>query len=143
MHSANWNKTLYFTRLTDDYLDFTGESHPALIDQEREAPAVLWHDGLYYCVTSGCTGWQPNSALYAVSSHLTCGWKLIANPCSGPDARKTFQGQSTWLFEAEGRTYLMLDHWNPRDLQTSGYSILPVELDGLFMDIPWRETVFE
>ena len=143
VHSANWNKTLYFTRLTDDYLDFTGESHAALIDQEREAPAVLRRDGLYYCVTSGCTGWQPNSALYAVSPHLTCGWKLIDNPCSGPDARRTFQGQSTWIFEADGQAYLMLEHWNPSDLQNSGYSILPIYTDGIHMDIPWRETIFE
>ena len=143
VHSANWNKTLYFSRLTDDYLGFTGETHAALIDQEREAPALWYQNGLYYSVTSGCTGWAPNSALYAVSPHVTCGWKLIGNPCSGPQARTTFQGQSTWLFASEGQLYLMLDHWKPHDLRHSGYSILPVHIDGLQMDIPWQDAIFE
>ncbi|MGN0745351.1 MAG: glycoside hydrolase family 43 protein [Aristaeellaceae bacterium] len=143
VHSANWNKTLYFSRLTEDYLGFTGETHAALIDQEREAPALIWHDGLYYCVTSGCTGWNPNSALYAVSPHVSCGWKLIDNPCSGPQARQTFRGQSTWMFAHEGQVYLMLDHWKPQDLQSSGYSLLPVTLDGLTMEIPWTDTILE
>lgn len=142
VHSGNWNKTLYFSRLTEDYLGFTGEAYATLIDQEREAPALLWRDGLYYSVTSGCTGWAPNSALYAVSPHINCGWKLIDNPCTGPEARKTFHGQSTWMFEHDGQAYLMLDHWHPHDLQTSGYSILPVHIDGLYMEISWSENAF-
>ena len=143
VHSGNWNKTLYFSRLTEDYTDFTGEYHAALIDQTREAPALIWHDGLYYCITSGCTGWDPNSALYAVTPHLTSGMKLIDNPCTGPNARKTFLGQSTWMFEADGQVYLMLDHWKRYDLRHSGYSILPVYFDGQTMDIPWQKTIFE
>ena len=138
VHSGDWNKTLYFSRLTDDYLGFTGECHAALVDQEREAPALLRRGGLYYLVTSGCTGWSPNAALYAVSPFLTCGWKLIDNPCEG--ARRTYEGQSTWIFEADGQAYLLLDHWKPNDLRHSGYSILPVFADGLSMRIPWRDT---
>ena len=42
-----------------------------MADQEREAPALIWHDGLYYCVTSGCTGWAPNSMLYAITPRLS------------------------------------------------------------------------
>ncbi len=142
VHSGNWNKTMYFSRLTEDYLNFTGESYATLIDQEREAPALLWRDGRYYSVTSGCTGWAPNSALYAVSRFIGCGWKLIDNPCTGPNARKTFFGQSTWMFEVDGQAYLMLDHWHPHDLQSSGYSILPVHIDGLYMEVPWCENAF-
>ena len=43
VHSGDWNKTLYFSQLTDDGLDFTGVCHAAMIDQEREAPALFWH----------------------------------------------------------------------------------------------------
>ena len=143
VHSANWNKTLYFSRLTEDYLGFTGETYATLIDQEREAPALCYRDGRYYSVTSGCTGWSPNAALYAVSPHVNCGWKLIDNPCTGAEASTTYQGQPTWMFEHEGQLYLMLDHWKPHDLRHSGYSILPVFIDGLTMEIPWQETVFE
>ena len=46
------------------------------------------------------------------------------------------------MFEHEGQAYLLLDHWKPHDLRASGYSILPVTLDGLSMDIPWTEEAF-
>lgn len=139
VHSGNWNKTLFFSRLTDDYLDFTGEYHAAFIDQEREAPALCYQDGQYWCVTSGCTGWAPNSALYAASRFMTSGWKLIDNPCSGPEARKTFHGQPTYIFQQDGQHYLLLDHWKPRELCKSAYSILPVHIRDGLMDIPWQE----
>ena len=140
VHSGDWNKTLYFSELTEDYLDFTGVCYPAMADQEREAPALFYRDGLYYCVTSGCTGWAPNSALYAVARHLSNGMKLIDNPCTGPNARKTFYGQSSCIFEVNAQAYILLDHWQPQNLRMSGYSILPVYVDGLFMEIPWQDT---
>lgn len=139
VHSGDWNKTLYFSELTDDYLGFTGACYPAMIDQEREAPALYFQDGLYYCVTSGCTGWEPNSALYSVTPQLTNGMKLIDNPCSGPGYRQTFNAQSSYIFEIEGKPHILFDHWKPENLGQSGYSILPVHIDDLYMEIPWQD----
>ena len=95
--------------------------------------------GLYLCVTSGCTGWAANSALYSTTRRLSSGMKLIDDPCEGPDARNTFHGQSTYIFEAAGRPYLMIDHWKPQDLRHSGYSILPIEFDGDRMTVRWTD----
>ena len=33
----------------------------------NEAPAVFKHAGKYYLITSGCTGWAPNTARLAVA----------------------------------------------------------------------------
>ncbi len=140
VHSGDWNQTLYFSQLTDDYTDFTGVCYAALADQTREAPALCYRDGWHYCVTSGCTGWAPNSALYARSRHLASGMKLVDNPCEGPNYRRTFGGQSTCIFEADGQHYLMLDHWQPFALRTSGYSILPITFDEKgVMTIAWQD----
>lgn len=139
IHSSDWNRTLQFSQLTEDYRDFTGHYTRALIDQEREAPAVTWKDGKYYLVTSGCTGWAPNSALYAVSSHMASGRKLVDDPCTGPHCRQTFFGQGTCLFTAAGQLFWVVDHWKPDALGSSGYSILPVAIEGDFMEIPWRD----
>ena len=141
VHSGDWNKTLYISQLNDEYTDFTGLYCKTMIDQEREAPALFFHDKRYYMVTSGCTGWRPNSMLYSISPHLLCGalWKLIDNPCSGPEYRKTFQGQSACIFSIGGKPCLLLDHWKPENLRQSGYSILPIFIDGDFMEIPWRD----
>lgn len=126
IHSSDWNKTLCIAKLNDGYTDLDGWYVTALIDQEREAPALFFCDGMYYMISSGCTGWHPNPALYAQSPQLMGKWKLINNPCVGEHADKTFLGQSSFIFEANGRFYLMLDHWIPHDLKHSGYSILPI-----------------
>lgn len=141
VHSKDWNKTMNIARLTEDYTDLDGMYVSVLQDQEREAPAMCYHDGNYYMVSSGCTGWDPNAALFAMCPHLLGKWKLIDNPCVGPHARQTFFGQSTYIFEANGAFYLMLDHWIPTDLKKSGYSILPItfEKDGT-MTVTWQDT---
>lgn len=139
VHSGDWNKTMYVSELNAECTGFTGVCYAHMADQEREAPALIWHDGLYYCVTSGCTGWAPNSMLYATTPRLSTGMKLIDDPAEGPDSRNTFHGQSTWIFEADGQPYLMLDHWQPNDLRHSGYSILPIEFDGERMTVRWRD----
>lgn len=139
VHSSNWNKTLHIARLTEDYTDVDGFYTSALVEQEREAPALIYEQGMYYMVTSGCTGWNYNSALYAVSPYLHGQWKLIDNPCEGEGYRDTFRGQSTWLFRVNGQIYLMLDHWKPENLQESGYSILPVTIENGKLTVQWKE----
>lgn len=142
LHSGDWNKTMYISQLNDDFTDFTGLFCKTMIDQAREAPAMLYHKGLYYMVTSGCTGWRQNSMLYSVSPQLLCGprWRLIDNPCSGPGYRRTFGAQSTWIFYVDEQPYLLLDHWKPDNLRESGYSILPIQIDGDYMEISWQDN---
>lgn len=139
IHSSNWNKTLDISRLTEDYLDVDGFYVSVMIDQEREAPAIILEQDMYYMVTSGCTGWNYNSALYAASPYLLGKWKLIDNPCEGEGYRETFKGQSTYLFRAGEQIYLMLDHWKPDNLQESGYSILPVTIENGKMTVHWTD----
>lgn len=129
VHSKDWNKTLNIARLNEDYDDLDGFYVSVMADQEREAPALFFHKGMYYMITSGCTGWNPNAALYARCPYLLGKWKLIDNPCVGENSRMTFFGQSSFIFEVNGRFYLMLDHWIPHNLKKSGYSILPVEIN--------------
>ena len=139
-HSSNHNKTMNVARLTDDYADVDGLYVSVLVDQEREAPALFYHEGMYYMVSSGCTGWAPNAALFAICPNLMGQWKLIDNPCEGKFAKQTFFGQSSYVFEADGKFYLMLDHWKSENLRISGYSILPIEItDDNCLVIPWKD----
>lgn len=129
IHTKDWDKTMNVARLNEDYTDVDGMYVSVMTDQEREAPAVCLYNGVYYMVTSGCTGWLPNSALYATCDFIMGKWKLIDNPCEGENYRSTFFGQSTYIFMVNDRYYLMLDHWKHTDLQNSGYSILPIYFD--------------
>jgi hypothetical protein len=53
---------MHITRLSSDFTAVQPEYHRILVGQSREAPAVFKHKGLYFILTSGCTGWDPNRA---------------------------------------------------------------------------------
>jgi len=139
VHSGDWNKTMYFSQLNEERTDFTGVCYAHMINQMREAPALMYYEGEHYCVTSGCTGWAPNSALYSTCEHISTGMRLIDNPCEGENYRGTFGAQSTYIFEANGQAYLMLDHWKPQDLRHSAYSFLPVTFENGRMTVKWTD----
>ena len=137
--SSDWNATMRVWELDKTYTKWTGSGKEILIDQAREAPA-LWHSGEKYLLfSSGCTGWSPNTMLYAESSAIFGSWRLIDDPCRGPGARRTFGAQSAAVFAANGQPYLLLDHWHPDDLRNSGYTILPVTFENGLPTVNWQD----
>lgn len=136
--SSDWNATMRIFELDENYTALTGASRDILIDQAREAPAVFQTENGCYMLSSACTGWNPNTMLYAHADNVWGSWRLLDDPCTGPDARRTFYGQSAHVFAADGAWYLLLDHWNPQDLASSGYSILPVLFENGQLTVPWQ-----
>ncbi len=142
-YSSENNATMYISELTDDYLRPTGRFTRNFIGESREAPAVFKHNGKYYLLTSGCTGWDPNQAGLAVADSIMGPWKNLGNPCTGKDADKTFYAQSTYVQPVMGKkdAYIaMFDRWNKTDLADSRYVWLPIEFEGDRINIPWRES---
>jgi hypothetical protein len=108
-----------------------------------EAPAVFKHNGRYYLMASGCTGWAPNSARSAVAESIWGPWKELDNPCRGPEAEVTFRGQSTYIFpvaDKPGTFVLMADRWNQNDLADSRYLWLPVTFTDKGFEVRWQPT---
>jgi hypothetical protein len=145
LHASEWNKTLYVARLSDDYLRPVGESARDLVGQEREAPAVFRHAGRYYLITSGCSGWAPNAAEYAVSDSVMGPWVPQGNPCVGSreEMATTFRAQGTFVLPVHGRAgafIFMADRWNPQSLRGSRYVWLPIELSGGRLTIRWHDA---
>lgn len=141
-YSSEDNATLYASELTSDYLLPSGNFTRNFIGESREAPAVFKNNGKYYMLTSGCTGWSPNSAQIAVADHPLGPWKAIGNPCSGSNAEITFHSQSTFVLPVgteNNRFIAMFDRWNKHDLKDSRYVWLPIEFnnDGS-VEIAWR-----
>ncbi|MBJ6364026.1 glycoside hydrolase family 43 protein [Paenibacillus sp. GCM10012307] len=142
IHSSDWNKTLLISELNSDYTNVTGNFSRAFIDQYREAPAVFKRGGTYYMITSGCTGWAPNIALYAEATSMMGLWGLKDNPCQGPDARKTFHAQSTFVLPLQGKQdafIFMADIWIPNNLSESKYVWLPISFDEDGIQINWSD----
>jgi len=134
--------TIQLCLLTDDYLKPTENYYRILENKYREAPAMFKHQGKYYLITSACTGWSPNAASYAIADSVQGPWKIIGNPCIGPNADSTFLAQSTYVIPVEGKKdayVFMADRWNKTNLAASGYVWLPIRIKGDELSINWLE----
>jgi len=138
-YASEDNKTMYIVRLNDQYTDI---ERPAikgknwvgiLINQEREAPVPFKYKGKYYMITSGYTGWAPNSARLHVADSILGIWKTIGNPFTGEAGKKTFNSQGTYVLQLDdicsGCFIFMADRWNPDEISKSTYVWLPFYMD--------------
>jgi len=141
--SSENNATMYINELTDDYLKPTGRFARIFIGLSREAPAMVKHNNKYYLLSSGCTGWDPNPAMYAKSDSILGEYTIEGNPCIGKDADKTFFSQSTYILPVYGKDeqfVAMFDRWNKTDLEDSRYVWLPLRFENDKMIIEWKEN---
>lgn len=136
------NQTLHISRLTDDYLGTSGEWVKAFPGRYMEAPALFKHDGRYWFVGSGCTGWAPNAARSAYALSPLGPWVELGNPCDGPDADLTFGAQSTYVLPVAGKPgafIFLADRWNPENPIDGRYVWLPIEFSGDCFTVRWRD----
>lgn len=142
VYSSEENRTLYISRLEEDYLKPSGTFTRNFIDSSREAPAVFKRNDRYYILSSGCSGWDPNQAELAVADSMLGEWTILGNPCRGNDAHITFYGQSTHVFpipDRENSYIAMFDRWNKTDLINSRYIWLPVTFEEDSVLIHWQD----
>ncbi|CAJ1929271.1 unnamed protein product [Sphenostylis stenocarpa] len=136
IYSSEDNSELHIGPLTEDYLNVTSVMRRILVGQHREAPALFKHEGTYYMITSGCTGWAPNEALAHAAESILGPWETIGNPCIGGNKMfrlTTFFAQSTFVLPLPGfpgAFIFMADRWNPADLRDSRYVWLPMIVAG-------------
>ncbi len=138
-YASENNSTLYVSRLRDDYLDI---ERPEVEGQTwarthirawREAPAPFHHRGVYYLLTSGCTGWNPNPMLLSMAEHPLGPWHELGNPCLGPSREVSFHSQPACVIPAPGNSKNHFiycgDRWDASDLRRSTYVWLPFYID--------------
>lgn len=132
IYSAEENLTLNLAELTDDYLDYTGRYVRIAPGGQNEAPTIFKHDGVYWMITSGCTGWAPNEARMFKAASLWGPWEQLPSPFVGKDAKKSFHTQGTYIFRVEGTEdgfVFMADRWNPQSLKKSRHIWLPIDFE--------------
>ena len=142
IHSAEENLTLNIAELTPDYLDYTGRYIRLAPGGHNEAPTLMKHDGVYWMITSGCTGWDPNEARMFRAKSMWGPWEQLPTPFRGEDAHKSFHSQGTYIFKVHGtdQYIFMADRWMPRSLKFSRHVWLPIEFgpDGTPV-LRWRD----
>jgi Glycosyl hydrolases family 43 len=141
--SSENNATMHISLLTDDYLKPTGTVSRIFIDKSREAPAMFKHNGKYFLITSGCTGWTPNPAMLASADSIMGKWTELYNPCIGPNSDSTFFAQSTFVLPLESKPshfIFMADRWNKTNLEDSRYVWLPMVFGNNSVTIEWKDS---
>ena len=143
--SSEDNLTLHIAELTADYLHHTGRYTRIAPAGHNEAPAIFKHEGTYWMIASGCTGWEPNEARMFSAPSIWGPWTQHPNPCRGPKAEKTFGGQSTYVLTLDSplpafnsRFIFMADVWRPRHPIDARYIWLPIEFEDGKPVVRWR-----
>jgi hypothetical protein len=139
--SSEENLTIHIAELTPDYLHHTGRYTRLAPAGHNEAPTLFKHDGTYWMITSGCTGWDPNEARMFSARSIWGPWTQHRNPCRGPKAELTFGGQGTFVLPLEGgRFVFMADVWRPRRPIDARYIWLPITFSEEGMpEIHWKD----
>ncbi len=144
---TGWHTHVQIADLTDDYLKpsgvYTNHFQRPGPPTSREAPAIFKHQGRYYLITSGTTGWACNEAMYAVADSIHGPWVEKGNPCVGKNADKTFFAQSTFVLPVAGKKdafIFMADRWNSENLRDSQYVWLPVRFTDGGIRLEWLDS---
>jgi hypothetical protein len=145
IYSAEENATIQISQLTDDYLKPAGHYIRILPGQFNEAPAMFKHDGKYFLITSGTSGWSPNAARLATADSVLGTWVSLGNPCRGTteQTNKTFESQSTFVLSVAGNKdafIFMADRWRPKNPIDGRYVWLPVQWDKGIPFLQWQEN---
>lgn len=119
------NQHLGLFKLSDDYL--SAVEYTELFKWEgREAPAIVKVDGIYYMLSSACTGWDPNPCKLSWSKSLTSGWSELEQ--IGNDVAYDTQAASILKINGSDKTsYLYVgDRWQDPTLPESKTIIFPI-----------------
>jgi beta-galactosidase len=140
VYSSRENYDLRICKLSPDFLTATTEDK-MLFSNHREAPALFYHQGKYFMITSGCTGWNPNKAILHTAASLWGPWTdMPGNPMKGTGEDLTFGGQSTYILPLAGKKdafIFIADKWNPRNLKDSRYLWLPIQFHNGLPLVEW------
>ncbi|MFF3482590.1 RICIN domain-containing protein [Streptomyces sp. NPDC002701] len=109
--AARENYDLHIYRLTADYTGVAGLVADPWHGGHREAPALFKRGGVYFMLTSGATGWNPNQQQYATATSVAGPWTAMKNV---GDAT-AYGSQTAYVLPVQGSSgtsYLYLgDRW--------------------------------
>lgn len=103
--------------LNEDYTDLTGEYsshlHFAGPPIAREAPAIFKRNNDYYMITSGTTGYYPNTSLMAKADNMHGPWYIMGDPCIDDTEKNSFNSQISSVLKVEGKDLFIAigDRW--------------------------------
>ena len=132
IYSSEENSTLHISKLTDDYLNYSGQYFRVFTERYMEGAVLFKRKNKYYIIASDCTGWAPNAARSAVADQIFGNWTELGNPCIGEGSNLTFKSQSTFVLPVQGKndTFIFMgDRWADKNLIDSRHIWLPIRFN--------------
>ncbi|MDT9698925.1 RICIN domain-containing protein [Streptomyces sp. P17] len=143
--AARENYDLHIYRLTSDYTGIAALVANPWPGGHREAPALFKRNGVYFMLTSGATGWNPNQQQYATATSLAGPWTAMKNIGDST----TYGSQTAYVLPVQGSSatsYLYLgDRWGNSfggTVNDSRYVWLPLTFpSSTTMSMSWTPEV--
>ncbi|MEU6177087.1 RICIN domain-containing protein [Streptomyces coeruleorubidus] len=143
--AARENYDLQIYRLTADYTGIASLVANPWPGGHREAPALFKRNGVYFMLTSGATGWNPNQQQYATATSIAGPWSAMKNIGDST----TFGSQTAFVLPVQGSSgtsYLYLgDRWGNSfggTVNDSRYVWLPLTFsNSTTMSMSWSPEV--
>ncbi|GGV72220.1 beta-xylosidase [Streptomyces griseoloalbus] len=143
--AARENYDLHIYRLTADYTGIASLVANPWPGGHREAPALFKRGGVYFMLTSGATGWNPNQQQYATATSLSGPWSAMRNAGDSTG----FGSQTAFVLPVQGSSgtsYLYLgDRWGNSfggTVNDSRYVWLPLTFpSSTSMSLSWSPEV--
>ncbi|KHD78189.1 RICIN domain-containing protein [Actinoplanes utahensis] len=139
--AADENRDLQIYRLTADYLQVATLVGNFWDNATREAPAMFKRNGVYFLLTSGTSGWNPNQAKYATATSIGGPWSGWTNVGDST----TFGSQPAYVLPVGNSFLYMGDRWAGAwsgPVNDSRYVWLPIAFpSSTSMSLSWYPTV--
>ncbi|KJK36256.1 beta-xylosidase [Streptomyces variegatus] len=143
--AARENYDLQIYRLTADYTGIASLVANPWPGGHREAPALFKRNGVYFMLTSGATGWNPNQQQYATATNIAGPWSAMKNIGDST----AYGSQTAFVLPVQGTSgtsYLYLgDRWGNSfsgTVNDSRYVWLPLTFsNSTTMSMSWSPEV--
>ena len=151
--STNTNYQTHFIRLSEDFTKPTDEESIEVLGMRYEAASMFHYGGTYWCLFSGCDGWNPNRGRYIWNNNPLQDWsygrEFYANNSWGVDFCvddgnvKCYTSQPAYVFPVQGRDRCFIymgDRWNSGNVGSSKYVWLPLSIRSGYPAVRWFST---
>lgn len=105
--ASNDNADLHVYLLSDDGLKVEKLVNKLFIGKLREAPAIFKKNGIYYLLSSYCTGWYPNQCKYSTSTSMSGKFSRLKNIGN----KTTSHSQPTNILLIDDSVIYLGDRW--------------------------------
>lgn len=146
------NYKTHFIRLSEDFTKPTVDESLQVLGMRYEAASMFQYGDSYWCLFSGCDGWNPNRGRYAwyVGDDPVDDWKsgrdFYANNSWGVDFcvdegnAKCYTSQPAYVFPVQGRDKCFIymgDRWNSSNVGSSKYVWCPLSIRSGYPAVRW------